>query len=237
MTPPPTPGVHTYRVIVSNSTGESDPAEVSTFIGIDDPGAPYNLNVEHDADACLVMLDWEAPEFGRRGGWFDSSSLSYRVVRQPGGKLLANNLKELSFEDEDLAEYGNYVYEVTARTDTALGGTAVSDGILIGSGTSLPIIEGWEDPNTYPTWEIVDNNADGHTIFIKHAFGHESNSCIGWNYTSTEVDVDESLYSAPVRLEKGRKYRASFWINEHVYGSFSLDFSYFYDLCKPKLIK
>ena len=224
--PTPTPGVHTYRVIVSNSTGESDPAEVSTFIGIDDPGAPYNLNVEHDADACLVMLDWEAPEFGRRGGWFDSSSLSYRVVRQPGGKLLANNLKELSFEDEDLAEYGNYVYEVTARTDTALGGTAVSDGILIGSGTSLPIIEGWEDPNTYPTWEIVDNNADGHTIFIKHAFGHESNSCIGWNYTSTEVDVDESLYSAPVRLEKGRKYRASFWINEHVYGSFSLDFSY-----------
>ncbi len=66
--PTPTPGVHTYRVIVSNSTGESDPAEVSTFIGIDDPGAPYNLNVEHDADACLVMLDWEAPEFGRRGG-------------------------------------------------------------------------------------------------------------------------------------------------------------------------
>ena len=63
------------------------------------------------------------------------------------GKLLANNLKELSFEDEDLAEYGNYVYEVTARTDTALGGTAVSDGILIGSGTSLPIIEGWEDPH------------------------------------------------------------------------------------------
>ena len=224
--PSPTAGVHVYKVIVSNTTGESDPAEVNTFVGIDDPGTPENLNVDYDADGGIITLDWEEPQFGRRGGWYDKTGLSYRVVRQPGGRLLANNLADPYYEDEDLSEYGNYIYEVTARTNSGLGGTVVSNGTLVGSVASLPIREGWENPDTYPLWEIVDNNDDGHTIFVKKSFGHESNSSIGWNYVQTEVDIDESLYSAPVRLEKGKKYRASFWIMSNMMGSFTCDLTY-----------
>ncbi|MDE7412559.1 MAG: carboxypeptidase regulatory-like domain-containing protein [Muribaculaceae bacterium] len=224
--PDPTKGVHTYKVVVFNSTGEGDPAEVNTFIGIDDPGAPQNLVMDYDSDAGIITLDWEEPQFGRRGGWFDKIGLSYRVVRQPGNKILANNLNDPYFEDEDLNEYGNYIYEVTTRTDAGIGGTATTTGVLVGSTASLPIIEGWENADKYPTWEIVDNNNDGHTIYVRHAFGHDSNSALGWDYLTTEVPVDESLYSAPVRLEKGKKYRASFWIMSHMFGSFSCDFTY-----------
>ncbi|MDE5807681.1 MAG: carboxypeptidase-like regulatory domain-containing protein, partial [Muribaculaceae bacterium] len=224
--PNPTKGVHTYKVVVFNSTGEGDPAEVSTYIGIDDPGTPQNLVMDYDADAGIITLDWEEPAFGRRGGWFDKTGLSYRVVRQPGNKLLANNLADAYFEDEDLNEYGNYIYEVTTRTNAGIGGTAATTGVLVGETRSLPIIEGWENADTYPTWEIVDNNNDGHTIGVRHAFGHDSNSAIGWDYLQTEVPIDESLYSAPVRLEKGKKYRASFWIMSNPYASFSCDFTY-----------
>ncbi len=224
--PEPTTGVHTYKVAVLNSTGESDPAVVSTFIGIDDPGAPQNLVMDYDADAGIITLDWEEPTFGRRGGWFDKTGISYRLVRQPGNKLLANNLTEAYFEDDNLDEYGNYVYEVTTRTNASLGGTATTNGVVAGSHASLPIREGWEDKNTYPTWEIADNNGDGHTLGVRHAFGHNSNSAIGWDYLTTEVTVDESLYSAPVRLEKGKKYRASLWMISNIYGSFSYDFTY-----------
>lgn len=224
--PQPTAGVHTYKVIVFNSTGEGDAAEVKTFVGIDDPGTPENLVMDYDADGGIITLDWEEPQFGRRGGWFDKTGLSYRVVRQPGGKLLASDLKEPYFEDEDLSAYGNYVYEVTARTNAGLGGTAVTNGVLVGQNASLPILEGWENPNTYPTWEIVDNNNDGHTIGIRHAFGNNGGSTMGWDYRQTEVDLDESLYSAPVYLEKGKKYRASFWICSGLFDSFSCDFTY-----------
>lgn len=224
--PATTAGRHVYKVVVSNTTGEGDPAEVNTFVGIDYPGTPENVMVDYDPDGGIITLDWEEPSFGRRGGWFDKTGLSYRVVRQPGGRLLADRLTEPYFEDADLTDYGNYIYEVTARTDAGLGGTAVTEGVMVGSNARLPIIEGWENKRTYPVWEIVDNNSDGHTLYIRHAFGHESNSTIGWDYTQTEVDIDESLYSAPVRLEKGKKYRASFWVMSHASGLFSCDFSY-----------
>lgn len=224
--PAPTAGRHIYKVIVSNTTGESDPVEVNTFVGIDDPGNPENVMVDYDPDGGVITLDWEEPSFGRRGGWYDRTGLSYRVVRQPGGRLLAANLSEPYFEDDDLTDYGNYIYEVTALTNAGTGGTAITEGVMVGSHARLPITESWENENTYPVWEIVDNNADGHTIYIRHAFGHDSNSAIGWDYTQTEVDIDESLYSAPVRLEKGKKYRASFWVMSHAMGSFSCDFTY-----------
>lgn len=224
--PEPTAGVHKYKVVVCNSTGESEPAEVSTFIGIDDPGTPQNLVMDYDPDGGIITLDWEEPAFGRRGGWFDKAGLSYRVVRQPGSKLLANNLTNLYFEDEDLDEYGNYIYEVTTRTNAGLGGTAITNGVVVGTHATLPIREGWENEDTYPAWEIVDNNADGHTLGVRHAFGHDSNSAIGWDYLTTEVEVDESLYSAPVLLEKGKKYRASLWMISNIYGLFSFDLTY-----------
>ncbi len=222
----PTPGIHVYKVIVANTTGESDPAQVNTFIGIDDPGAPQEVNVDYDPDGGVVTLDWEGPAFGRRGGWFDKTGMSYRVVRQPGNKMLANNLTDPYFEDTDLSEYGNYIYEVTARTSTALGGTTRTNGVIIGETAPLPVVEDWENPDTYPLWEISDNNGDGHTIFIKHAWGHGNGSCIGWNYRTTQVDVDESLYSMPVRLEKGKKYRGSVWVKSGPSCGFGADLTY-----------
>ena len=48
----------------------------------------------------------------------------------------------------------------------------------------------------------------------------------------TEVDIDESLYSMPVRLEKGKKYRASFWVMSNLYASFSCDFTYGKEMTK-----
>lgn len=222
----PTVGVHTYKVSVSNTSGESEFAEVNTYIGVDDPGAPTDVNVDYDSEAGIVTIDWEAPQFGRRGGWFDKTGLSYRVVRQPGNKLLASNLTEQEFEDTDVEDYGNYVYEVTTKTAAGTGGTAVSTGVIIGKTAQLPIIEGWENEATYPVWEIVDNNADGHSFEIIHAFGHDEPSCLAWNYLTTEVETDESIYSAPVKLEKGKKYKATVWIQSNMMGAFSYDLTY-----------
>ena len=85
------------------------------------------------------------------------------------------------FEDTDLAEYGNYVYQVTTRTAAGLGGTAVTPGVLVEGIASLPLYEGWEDPTTLPTWTIVDNNGDGLTIGVGHKEAYSGGSAIGCN--------------------------------------------------------
>ncbi len=224
--PNPTPGKHTYSVLVANTTGESARATVNTMVGIDYAGAPENLSVDYDEDGEIITIDWDKPEFGRNGGWYDPTGLTYNIVRQPGNKLLASNYTGNQYEDEDLEEYGNYIYQVSTSTTAGLGATATSQGVVAGSTKSLPIREGWEDETTYPTWTIVDNNNDGHTLYIKHSKGRESATAIGWDYTSTDVDRDESLYSPPVELQAGKKYRLSFYVTSNPYAEFSLDVKY-----------
>ncbi len=224
--PSPTPGKHTYSVVVSNATGDAEPAVVETFIGVDVPGAPQNLSVDYDADGGVITVDWERPDFGAKGGWFDQTGLRYRVVRQPGNKVLATDLRDEMIEDTDLSAYGNYIYQVTTRTDGELGGTAVSAGVLAGGTATLPVFQGWENPDTYGEWTIVDNNNDGHTLYVNHRGGLDSPSAIGFDYASTNVERDESLYSPPVHLEKGKKYVMGFALDVNPYGALSMDVTY-----------
>ena len=222
----PTAGEHTYSVVVSNTTGESDAAVVNTFCGIDLPGAPENLAVDYDAEAGIITLDWEQPQFGVRGGWYDPAGLTYRVVRQPGNTTLVTDLADEIFEDTDLGEYGNYVYQVTTRTPAGLGGTAVSSGVLVEGVASLPLYEGWEDPSTLPVWTIVDNNGDGLTLEVSHKEAYNSGSAIGYNPPTINDIYDETLFSPPVHLEKGKRYRSSFYVKSHEYGSWSMSHTY-----------
>lgn len=222
----PTAGEHTYSVIISNTTGDSEAAVVNTFIGVDMPGAPENLAVDYDADAGIITLDWEQPEFGIRGGWYDPTGITYRVIRQPGNKVLATGLDDEMFEDTDLAEYGNYVYQVTTRTAAGLGGTAVTPGVLVEGIASLPLYEGWEDPTTLPTWTIVDNNGDGLTLGVGHKEAYSGGSAIGYNPPTINDIYDETLFSPPVHLEKGKRYRSSFYVKSHQMGSWSMNHTY-----------
>ena len=226
--PNPTPGKHTYSVLVGNSTGDGDAATLNTYIGVDKAGAPENLSVDYDADAEIVTLDWDTPHFGMKGGWFDASGISYRVVRQPGNKVLANNLTTNEFEDDDLDNYGNYYYEVTTRTNAGLGGTAVSSSFLAGNVASLPVVQNWEDSTTYAAWQIVDNNADGSTLAVDHSNGYDSPSAIGWHFVGQNVDKtkDETLYAPPVELVAGKKYKVSCVVSNTPNYTFSLDITY-----------
>lgn len=222
----PTAGEHTYSVVVSNTTGESDAAVVNTFCGVDLPGAPENLAVDYDAEAGIITLDWEQPQFGVRGGWYDPAGLTYRVVRQPGNRTLVTDLADEIFEDTDLEEYGNYVYQVTTRTADGIGGTAVSPGVLVEGVASLPLYEGWEDPSTLPVWTIVDNNEDGYTLGRGHKEAHGGGSSIGYHPRDINTVYDETLFSPPVCLEKGKRYRSSFYIKSNSMGSWSLRHTY-----------
>ncbi|MGI6224200.1 MAG: carboxypeptidase regulatory-like domain-containing protein [Prevotella sp.] len=224
--PNPTEGKHVYRVVVANTTGEGDPAVVNTFVGIDVPGAPVDLSADYDEGAEVITLDWDTPEFGVKGGWYDPTGLSYRIVRQPGNKVLATNLNDVTFEDDDLEEYGNYIYEVTSRNNAGLGGTAKTSGVVVGSAATLPIREDWEDSNTYPTWTIVDENGDGHTWTFNGYQGNGGPTCIGFDYTQSEVDKDETLVSPPVELVANKKYRVSFDVVNTPMSGFSLTVSY-----------
>lgn len=224
--PDPTAGRHTYRVVVANDQGESDAAIVNTYIGVDYAGAPQNATIDYDKEGEVINLEWEEPEFGVKGGWFDTTGLRYRVVRQPDGKVLATDLTETQFEDDSFDNYSNYYYQITSLTNAGVGGTATTGCVLAGSSAKLPIRENWEDKTTYSTWTIVDNNNDGHTWVFNGSYGNNGSNCVGYDYRQTSVAKDETLYSAPVELTAGKEYKVSFDVLNNVNGSFSLNVAY-----------
>ena len=224
--PDPTAGRHTYRVVVANEEDESDAATVNTYIGIDYAGAPQNATVDYDKEGEVINVEWEEPELGVKGGWFNPAGLRYRVVRQPDGKVLATDLTETQFEDDGFDNYANYYYQITALTDAGVGGTATTGCVLAGSSAKLPIREDWEDKTTYATWTIADNNNDGHTWTFNGSNGNNGSNCIGFDYRTTSVSKDETLYSAPIELTAGKEYKVSFDVINNTNGSFSLNVAY-----------
>ena len=222
--PNPTPGRHTYRVVCGNEAGNSDPVAVNTYIGKDLPGAPENLTAALSADKKTIQLAWAAPKVGRYGGWYDPNGLTYRVVRKPDGKVLATNLADTTLTDDQITAYGKYFYEVTARNNDGTGATSTSSTVKAGMTADLPIREDWENSDTYPMWTIADNTGEGYVFYINHAQGYDSPTAIGVNYIGKNINT--SLYSAPVKLEKGKTYKFTTKVRSNSFQSFSMDVTY-----------
>lgn len=222
--PNPTEGKHSYTIVAGNTAGNSAGVSVNTYIGVDRPGAPQGVTAALNDKKTAIDLAWTPSVFGLYGGWYDTKDLSYRIVRKPDGKVLATNLEATSYTDTDLATYGVYSYEITARNVNGVGASATSSAIKAGKTANLPLRENWENEDTYPMWTIVDNNKDGYTLGINHYSGYESPSAVGFAYR--DKTIDESLYTPPVKLEKGKTYKFTSKVKCGQFQSFCLDITY-----------
>lgn len=106
-------GYHFYSVVASNSVGEGAEEKVRIFVGRDIPADITTLTLQHDGYDKAV-ISWNQPELGPNGGYVDASSLSYKVVRKPDGRVIADGLKQTTVSDENISPVGQYSYSVVA---------------------------------------------------------------------------------------------------------------------------
>lgn len=153
-----------YSIRAENHAGEGLPAMVIQFVGEDLPGAPQNVVLT--ADGSDGVVTWEAPAEGYHGGYFDTESLSYNVVRFPGEDTLATGISEPSFTDTDVPATGNYYYAITAINHLGEGGTGESNVALLG-GDDLIVFESFEGDDFPPAgWTYVNG--------VEHAYWEQT---------------------------------------------------------------
>lgn len=152
-------GRHKIEVILKNEEGYGDRARLLTFAGKDIPGAPEN--VAFTLDGRKATLTWDAPETGAHGGWFDASSLTYKIVRQPDNIVVAPAHASTTFTEEIPDQLGNYFYEVTSMT-TDNGETAQSNRIQYGTAMNFPYKETFDTDAPIDLFTIEDANQDGY---------------------------------------------------------------------------
>jgi|GEM_PF-6903240 hypothetical protein len=200
-----TAGNYIYTLIGENENGEGAKARISIYVGPDVPKAITNLEAIKNEEN--VSLSWIAPSEGANGAWFDSSTIKYKVLRQPGDIVMADNLTTTTYMDSGInaLELGYYSYSVIPYNNSGDGGVTSTPEILLGEAMIIP----WADDFTtssYLLWSIIDANADN-TKWTKYSSSQHME--ISASYSRSN---DDWMISPPISLEGGKQYQLT-WTN------------------------
>lgn len=212
-------GYHFYSVVASNSVGEGAEEKVRIFVGRDIPADITTLTLQHDGYDKAV-ISWNQPELGPNGGYVDASSLSYKVVRKPDGRVIADGLKQTTVSDENISPVGQYSYSVVASNADGESNAVETETRVFGPAYSMPVTFDFTAFDADNSWTVMDANKDGYAwMWTKVSSGDR---VMGHQASSTAVS-DDWLISYYMPFEKGATYRAEMEL--HAYSADKLEFA------------
>lgn len=212
-------GYHFYSVVASNSVGEGAEEKVRIFVGRDIPADITTLTLQHDGYDKAV-ISWNQPELGPNGGYVDASSLSYKVVRKPDGRVIADGLKQTTVSDENISPVGQYSYSVVASNADGESNAVETETRVFGPAYSMPVTFDFTAFDADNSWTVLDANKDGYAwMWTKVSSGDR---VMGHQASSTAVS-DDWLISYYMPFEKDATYRAEMEL--HAYSADKLEFA------------
>lgn len=212
-------GYHFYSVVASNSVGEGAEEKVRIFVGRDIPADITTLTLQHDGYDKAV-ISWNQPELGSNGGYVDASSLSYKVVRKPDGRVIADGLKQTTVSDENISPVGQYSYSVVASNADGESNAVETETRVFGPAYSMPVTFDFTAFDADNSWTVMDANKDGYAwMWTKVSSGDR---VMGHQASSTAVS-DDWLISYYMPFEKDATYRAEMEL--HAYSADKLEFA------------
>lgn len=173
--------------------------------GYDAPAAVGNANLSIEDKTATIT--WTAPTKGRYddfGAPFDAEDLTYRVVRNTDGVVVAEGITETTCVDATLGEeIQNYTYSVYASSHGVEGLPAVTNMVCAGDYAPLPYINGFNTSNCLDSWTVlnVNNNGTARTWSYNNYWGMVS---------SSYGEEDDWLISPPVRLAADKLYALNY---------------------------
>lgn len=140
---PSADGTVSYEITAENAVGKGETVTVSTYVGLDQPGAVENLRISSSDDG-QVTASWDAPSKGKHGGLIDKASLKYNIANVDGSSLKNTMVSEPSFS-EQMTMKGDEQrlawYVITPRTQQGKGIAASTDTIFVGKPYAVPYAE------------------------------------------------------------------------------------------------
>lgn len=194
-----TAGLHTLRVVVSNSVGQGVTTGLSFYSGYDVPAAPTDVRLT--ATGMEAKLTWKAPTAGANGGII-RQPVTYTVTRMPGNVTVASGLKACSFS-ETLAEPAKYTYSVSAVSADGAGPSAESNPMVIAL-YNAPYECGFDTQAEFDLFSIANLSES-----IKVWNYDETQKCARHSWDLTYA-TDDWLVSPAVKLDPAYTYEVSF---------------------------
>lgn len=198
-------GIHTYYVVACNAAGDGVSDSIEAFVGKDTPGPVNNITVETFDNGKSVKLKWDVPTIGDSEGWFDSSSLTYKVVRMPDNHVVTESTKLRILNDKNIEEAQFYTYVITPINNEGEGTPATSEGILAGQSIKIPFASKMDNQNEAARFSSFDH-VGSTNLFSFNA----NNSKPGGLYSPTYYTSNSNnatIATPPLSVTEGKTYR------------------------------
>lgn len=203
----PEGGLTSFMVFASVSGQNGSPQMKMAFIGNDVPVIPSRPMVGSNGTDVQIVWDAAVAQHADYDG--NLAPVSYRVVRQPDGYVVAEATTELSATDHIDAEYkSRYTYGITPVSGEITGETVSARPFYAGSYFALPHDDDFDDELLFSQYPKIDENNDGNTWWIDATKG-----CAV--YSSGTIDATDFLCVGPFKLTEGSKYNFSMLAGGH----------------------
>lgn len=206
-------GARSLSVVASNEHGQGQANTIGFYVGYATPQESSSVEATADttaANVTKILISWRPVRGSLGDGYFNSSDVTYRVVRYPDNKVLADGFKGISFVDSfPSGTVKKYHYGVAAINHGIVGSYSLTDEITVGKGYSLPYSLTVDNEEDFKELQAVDANGDGKTWkFSGHA------ACYSGNYSK---DADDWLLLPEVDLEGNRQiaFDCDAWAYSH----------------------
>ncbi len=199
-------GIHTYYIVPVNPQGNGISNSVEAFVGKDTPGAVSDVTLETLDEGKSVRIKWNVPAIGDSEGWFDTSSLSYKVTRLPDNKVVAENLKLRTVTDRNIEEAMFYSYVITPGNAQGEGTPFTTEGILAGASVRIPFasdIDNINEANRFTSFDMYGSRG------LYEFSGSNTSARPGGNALryNTQPTNNTTLATPPLNVTEGKTYR------------------------------
>lgn len=187
------------EAVCTNEHGRGVAVKLSTFTGIDAPGAvvPQAMVMDY----TTVSLTWTVPDKGANGGDFDASLMSFNVLRD--GTPVATGLTTGEFSDKVSELIATYRYEVETVYAGAVVARSLAVSVPAGRYAGLPYSNTMDNAGSFATLTVIDGNADGITWTYD-----EYQGAAAYSYSRT-LSADDYLVLPCIRLQAGHAYEVA----------------------------
>ncbi|MDE7376810.1 MAG: carboxypeptidase regulatory-like domain-containing protein, partial [Muribaculaceae bacterium] len=208
--------VYDWRITAYNANGAGASVAISAFVGKDEPAAVTGIVVEK-LSPNSARISWNAVTVGKNGGWTDTETMKYDVVRQPGNVKVAEDIETNSWDEPGVEESGTYYYEITAINSCGTSAVAVSPSITLGPKLGVPYTCTFTDD--FGQWTPIDANEDGNT-WVRNAISWAKAD--GAYFMAANNAGDDWLVSNTIEFEPNSAYKVRLYCFAN--GTHPLDF-------------
>lgn len=203
-------GKQTLRVICYNAH-KSLPSKIVVYGGADVPAAVGNLTMTATPHGDEATITWTAPTEGKNGGYLDPASVTYKVVRAPEGKVVAEGLKECTFTDKlDRYQYLSQ-YNVYAVNEAGESPRAYTKATILGLPHDIPYLQTFDTANDFYSYTVLDPEGKGGPEGNRFMWHPDFRVAMYWiDYNRVHMPINAWLITPALNLKPNYLYRVSF---------------------------